>query len=191
MFSTTASYGLIARILHWGMAIAIVAMFALGLWMRQLDYYSPYYQSAPHIHKSVGIILFVLLLLRVIWRLIDRQPSHDSLSPLRKRLSHIVHWLFYPLLLGLMIAGYFISTADGRSISVFGLFDVPAVINKKGVEATAGLIHYYMAFLIIGIAALHAGAALYHHFIIKDGVLTSMLGFGRSNDISTDNEIKE
>ena len=191
MFSTIASYGLIARILHWGMALAIIAMFALGLWMRQLDYYSPYYQSAPHIHKSVGIILFVLLLFRLIWRLIDRQPSQDGLNPLNKRLSHIVHWLFYPLLLGLMIAGYFISTADGRSISVFGLFDVPAVINKKGIEATAGLIHYYMAVLIIAFAALHAGAALYHHFITKDGVLTSMLGFGRSNNISIDNEIKE
>ena len=133
----------------------------------------------------------MLLLFRVVWRLIDEQPNHEGVSALNKRLSHIVHWLFYPLLMGLMIAGYFISTADGRSISVFGLFDVPAVINKKGIEATAGLIHYYMAFLIIGIAALHAGAALYHHFITKDGVLTSMLGFGRSNDVSIDNEIKE
>ncbi|MEP1442819.1 MAG: cytochrome b [Hyphomicrobiales bacterium] len=185
MFSTNASYGIVARVLHWGMALAIIAMFALGLWMRELDYYSPYYFIGPNIHKSVGIILFVLLLLRLVWRLIDKQPSHEGVSSLQKRLSHFVHWIFYPLLSGLMIAGYFISTADGRAISVFGLFDVPAVINKKGMEATAGLIHYYMAFLIIIIAALHAGVALYHHFIVKDGVLTSMLGSKRSNKIET------
>lgn len=191
MFNTNQSYGWVARVLHWGMALAIVVMFGVGLWMRELDYYSPYYKIAPDLHKSFGIILFILLLFRFLWRLVNKSPEHSSLSSLNKRASNLVHWILYPLLMGLMIAGYFISTADGRPISVFGLFDVPAVVNKKGIEAIAGPVHYYIAFLIIGLAALHAGAALYHHFVKKDDVLKSMVGFGKPTDLNSEVKMKE
>lgn len=175
MFNTPDSYGVVTRLLHWAMAIAIVAMFALGLWMRELDYYSPYYQIAPDLHKSIGILLFVILAFRLLWRLVNPEPNVSELTPLERLASKIVHWGFYPLLFALMIAGYFISTADGRAITVFGLFDVPALVTEKGLERIAGQIHYYLAFLTIGIASLHAAAALYHHFMKRDGVLLRML----------------
>lgn len=72
-------YGLVARALHWGMALAIFAMFGLGIWMRSLDYYSPYYQTAPDFHKSAGLVLLVLLLARYGWRLINIKPNEDYL----------------------------------------------------------------------------------------------------------------
>lgn len=175
MFNTHDRYGIVARLLHWAMAVAIIAMFALGLWMRELDYYSPYYRIAPDLHKSFGIVLFVLLVFRLFWRLVNPDPGKEDLSVLERRASTLVHWGFYPLLFALMTAGYFISTADGRPISVFGLFDVPAVVRQKGLEIIAGQIHYYLAFLTIGIASFHALAAFYHHFKKRDAVLLRML----------------
>ena len=179
MFNSKDGYGWVSRLVHWAMAIAIIGMFALGLWMRELDYYSPYYKSAPDLHKSIGLVLLLLLVFRFVWRLLNQEPAGDTLTPLERRASAAVHWGFYPLLLALMTAGYFISTADGRPIAVFGLFDVPALVTRKGMEVTAGFIHYWLAFTVIGVAALHAGAALYHHFVKRDNILHRMT-VGRS-----------
>src|SRR5260221_3677333 len=79
---TSEGYGMLSRLFHWLMAIAIFAMFILGLWMVRLDYYSPYYNSAPDIHRSVGMILLFALLVRWLWRAVNPKPSDAELSPL-------------------------------------------------------------------------------------------------------------
>lgn len=166
--NTSNGYGVIARVFHWAMALAIFGMFALGLWMRTLDYYSPYYQSGPALHKSIGITLLILLAGRFIWRIINVRPD-DSYLPARERLaSHVMHLGFYVILLAQMCIGYLTHTVDGRGIEVFGLFTVPSMYEQKGLEQTTGLIHEYLAYAIIALAALHAAAALKHHFIDKD-----------------------
>ncbi len=179
LLNTATAYGLVSRVLHWGMAAAIVVMFALGLWMRTLDYYSPWYRLAPDIHKGVGIILLGLLVGRFVWRVLTPRPGDGELRPLDRWASRIVHWGFYPLLLALMVSGYLISTVDGRPIDVFGLFAVPAVYEQKGMEDRAGLIHESLAYAVIAVASIHMLAALKHHFIDRDDVLRRMLG-GRS-----------
>ncbi len=173
--NTRDGYGVVSRVIHWSMAIAIISMFALGLWMRTLDYYSPWYREAPEIHKSVGIILLGLLVLRFIWRIVTPRPGDENLTPLERRVSSVVHWGFYPLLLALMISGYLISTADGRAIEVFGLFSVPAVYEQKGMEDLAGFIHEWLAYGVIAVASVHALAALKHHLVDRDDILTRML----------------
>ena len=174
-------YGRVARTLHWGTAILVIAMFASGLWMRSLDYHSAYYQIAPNIHKSVGMILIGLLAFRFFWRVINRRPDLN-LSPVERHLSNTAHYLMYVLLFALMLAGYFISTLDGRPISVFGLLNVPSIYSQKGAEEIAGRAHLGLAYLIVAISALHALAALFHHFVKKDGVLRAMLGTSRTKN---------
>lgn len=176
--NTTQGYGLVARVLHWLMALAIFGLFGLGLWMRTLDYYSPYYQSAPALHQSIGITLLVLLILRFVWKLINTFPAEDDLNALEKVGSKILHWGFYPLLFALMIAGYLISTLDGRSIVVFGLIEVPSVYEQKGLERTAGYLHWLLAWTTVVVACGHIGAGLYHHFVKRDRVLLRMLRGG-------------
>jgi len=129
---TSEGYGIVSRLFHWLMAIAIVAMFALGLWMVRLDYYSPYYNSAPDIHRSVGMLLLFALLVRWIWRVANVKPSDSELSPLEQKTSYIVHWGFYVLLFVLMASGYLISTAGGEPINVFGWFQVPSIFQMHG-----------------------------------------------------------
>ena len=167
-------YGLISRLVHWIMALAIPAMFALGLWMVTLNYYSPYYRTAPDIHRSVGMLLLILLVLRFLWRLANPKPDDAELSPLERVVSRAVHWGFYPLLFALMVSGYLISTADGRPIQVFNWFSVPSLIHKKGLEDAAGEVHEVLAYVTMVLVVLHAAAALKHHFIDHSSILKRM-----------------
>jgi len=167
-------YGLISRLVHWIMALAIPAMFALGLWMVTLNYYSPYYRTAPDIHRSVGMLLLILLVLRFLWRLANPKPDDAELWPLERVASRTVHWGFYPLLFALMASGYLISTADGRPIQVFNWFSVPSLIHKKGLEDAAGEVHEVLAYVTMLLVVLHAAAALKHHFIDHSIILKRM-----------------
>lgn len=174
MRDTPDGYGAVSRLFHWLMALAIVGMFALGVWMVELDYYSPYYHSAPDIHKSLGILLIVALALRFGWRLASVRPSDDDLAPWERTAARIVHWGFYPLLLALMVSGYLISTADGRPIEVFGWFSVPSPGENKGLEDTAGAVHTVLAYATIALAVVHAAAAFKHHLFDRGRALARM-----------------
>ena len=162
-------------ILHWISAIAIVGMFASGLWMVDLTYYSDWYKTAPHWHKSVRLILLAITVIRLVTRVVtSRPPSHGT--PLEKRLSRIGHGLLYTLIIMLFASGYLISTADGRSIDVFNWFSVPAMGEFfENQEDIAGEAHFYIAWSVIVLAIIHALAALKHHFISNDDTLKQML----------------
>jgi cytochrome b561 len=168
------SYGIVSRVLHWGMAIAIFALFALGLWMVGLDYYSPYYKSAPDLHRSAGILMFAVLLLRIAWRLANVKPDRAALTPLERQASRLVHAGFYVLLVALMLSGYLISTADGRSIEVFNWFSVRSLGKTEGLEDAAGIVHEWVAYAVMALAALHAAAALKHRIFDRDKMSNRM-----------------
>lgn len=160
------------------MAILILGQFPLGLYMTSLDYYHPWYHSAPWWHKSFGLLTFVLLLVRISWRLTQPQPAPLATLSVREiRIAAVVHRLFYLLLLLLCLSGYLISTAEGRGIEFFDWFEVPALINGiEGQEDTAGAVHLALAITLISLAAVHIAAALKHHFHNGDATLKRMLG---------------
>lgn len=172
--NSTEGYGIVSRLFHWLMAIAIIAVFGLGYWMVGLDYYSPYYVSAPDLHRSVGLLLLVVLIARWAWRLVNIRPNDPELSPLERQCSRALHIAFYPLLMILMFSGYFISTSDGRPISLFGMVSVPAVVVEKSLADIAGYVHRLLAYLTIGLASVHTLAALKHHFIDHGAALIRM-----------------
>ena len=175
IFKDTASgYGIVSRLFHWLMAIAIFAMFGLGWWMVGLDYYSPYYHSAPDLHRSVGIVLLIALALRMLWRMSNVKPDDTELTPFERKASRLVHLGFYPLLLALMLSGYFISTPNGQAIDVFGLFSVPSIVQQKGLADLAGLVHRILAYTVMAVAGVHTIAALKHHYSGESAILTRM-----------------
>jgi cytochrome b561 len=176
--NSSTRYGLLSILLHWVMAVCVFGMFGLGFWMVDLDYYSSWYKTAPDLHKSIGLCLLALLLLRLLWRRVSPAPSPLASHGLwTRRASKAGHWLLYALMLLLMLSGYLISTADGRGISVFGLFEVPASLTSiPDQEDVAGLIHEWLAWALVVFAGLHGLAALKHHFIDHDATLKRMLG---------------
>ena len=173
-----ARYGLVAVVLHWTVAVVVVVLFGLGLWMTGLSYYDPWYQKGPELHKSLGVTLFALVLVRLSWRAANRRPEalrHHAAW--ERQLAPVVHGALYLLLFGTMLAGYFISTADGRPVEVFGLFAVPATLSGlEHQEDIAGDIHFALAITLIAVAALHAAAALKHHVVDRDRTLLRILG---------------
>ena len=176
--NTTAGFGWVSIGLHWLMALTIFGLFGLGLYMVELTYYDAWYRGSLDLHKSVGIVLALAWLVRVLWKFSNPQPRPLGNKAWEHKVATLTHALLYLLMLGLFISGYLISTADGRSIEVFGLFDVPATLTGKGQEETAGLIHEILAWSLIGLAALHAAAAVKHHIFDKDRTLVRMLKAG-------------
>ena len=180
--NTKYNFGLISILLHWLMALVIVGLFASGLWMTGLSYYDPWYQSAPHWHKSAGVLLFVCYIVRVLWRGLNVVPAPlNNYSVFDKLAAKAVHGLIYLGILLVIASGYLISTADGRAISVFGWFEVPAWITGiDNQEDIAGTVHFYGAWVLIALAAGHGLAALKHHFYDQDETLKRMLNPNRS-----------
>lgn len=146
--------------------------------MVDLTYYDEWYKTAPYIHKSIGMSLFLLSLARISWRSINITPdSLDTHSTFEKKAASFIHIMLYIVTFSVMISGYLISTADGRAVEVFNLFQIPAVLHGiEKQEDIAGVIHLALAILLISIASLHALAAIKHHLIEKDRTLYRMLG---------------
>jgi len=176
--NTNSNYGFASIFFHWLSALAIFGLFGLGYYMVDLTYYHAWYKTAPELHKSVGIVLFTLMILRLIWRYKQVAPNHlASHSSFEQKVGKAIHTLLYLLIFIIMITGYLISTADGRGIEVFELITVPAFGSLiENQEDIAGLVHKWLAYLLIAFAALHALAALKHHFIDKDDTLNRMIG---------------
>tara|TARA_R110001583_G_scaffold39399_6_gene126261 strand:+ start:19783 stop:20361 length:579 start_codon:yes stop_codon:yes gene_type:complete len=176
--NTHSNYGYVSVFFHWLSALTIFGLFGLGYYMVDLTYYSPLYKTAPELHKSIGLVFFAFMILRVIWRTKQIAPNHlASHSSLEQKAGKITHSLLYLLIFIIMISGYLISTADGRGIEVFELITIPAfgsIIENQ--EDIAGIVHKWLAYLLIALAALHALAALKHHIIDKDNTLNRIIG---------------
>ena len=175
--NSKSSYGWVAILVHWLMALGVFGLFGLGVYMVELTYYDAWYKGSLDLHKSVGITLAALLLFRFGWRLLGTQPEPVAgSSKAMNRVAHSVHKLIYLALIVIVTSGYLISTADGRAIEVFNLFAVPALPESvANQEDIAGKIHFYAAYGLIAVVVLHALGALKHHFIDKDKTLIRMI----------------
>ena len=167
-------YNGIARALHWLIALGIIAALILGLnhdawkttpWM-------------PGVHKSLGMTVLALSLVRLGWRFTHTPPALPSSMPgWQAALAKATHWLFYIMMIGVPLSGWTFSSSGPYPLNWFGLFDIPKLAVEKGsalAEATHEG-HEIMGKLLIPLLALHIFAAFYHHFRLKDGVLRRML----------------
>ncbi len=169
-------YSSISKLIHWLMAVLILAMFGVGYWMVDLTYYSAWYKTAPHYHKSVGVLLALLLLVRIgaIWR-VGKPAALHSHSRWEQLLAKWTHSFLYLLLLVIMLTGYLISTEDGRGIEVFNWFVLPGVGELFAGQADiAGDLHEWFAYSLMVLVLLHAAGAIKHQLWDKDATLRRM-----------------
>ncbi|MGD9661123.1 MAG: cytochrome b/b6 domain-containing protein [Porticoccaceae bacterium] len=186
-------YTAVAISLHWLIAAAILANIALGLWMGAAINSASAQAGAVSVfqfHKSLGLTVLVLSLLRLAWRLLYPPPQPVSMVPWQQRLATATHWLFYGLMIAIPLSGWFYVSAQWRGDAPFniptlwfGLFEVPHLFGlgeagralRQQVAAVAFNTHGAMALALVILLVLHVGAALGHHFILRDGVLARML----------------
>jgi len=173
------NYGIVSRANHWLSAFLFIGLIAVGLFMSEMDK-GDQRNNLYALHKSMGVALFGLMLLRLIWLKISPNPEQLSASKFEHILGHAVKGILYLAMLGMPISGWIMSNSGGHEVAFFNLFTLPTILAEN--EALHELfeeMHGIFGTLLIGVVLLHIAGALKHHFIYKDGTLLRMLGKNR------------
>lgn len=174
--NTIDSYGSTAKTLHWLIFAAIAFNITSGLTMGELPRGN--LQNLLYLlHKSTGVTILGLAILRFIWKLMNVAPALPAtLSPVEKMAAHVSHWVLYALMLAVPLSGYVFTMAGGFGFDWYGLFRFPDLVGRdKGLADKAAWTHALLAWALLGMVTLHVAAALRHHFMLKDNTLTRML----------------
>ena len=173
-FNTSDSYGVISKNFHWIMTAVILFNFAIGLMLEDLEK-GPLRFFLFNIHKSLGILVIILIVPRLLWRLVNSVPVALGGNKFLDKISKYAHYFFYFILLVVAFSGWTYSSARGNVVSVFGLFSVPPLVEKNDVIAKLAVnVHKISVYVFIAVLVLHVLASLFHHFILKDKTLRRM-----------------
>ncbi len=177
------SYTRTAVYLHWLVALGLIGTFALGLYMPDLAL-SPTKLKLYSWHKWAGVSLFLLVLIRLGWRLSHAAPPLPASVPvLLRRVSRLTHGLMYGLMLIIPLSGWLMSSAKGFQTAWFGILPLPDLLAKDEALGERLLtLHQSLNYGLLALVPLHTGAALKHHFIDRDEVLRRMLAFRQKAD---------
>lgn len=163
------------KILHWLIALLMIGLIILGWWMVDLSFYSGWYYFAPFLHKSLGVTVFVLGLLLLLTKFRKQPVPMTGHTMLEKVASKVAHVLLFVSLFTIPISGYIFTTFMGEAVSVFNLFDIPAVLAvSENVRDWAIDFHIYASYGLLVVIGAHAGGALKHHFWDRDRTLRRM-----------------
>jgi cytochrome b561 len=180
--SPSSRYDVVSQAFHWVTAIAVLAAFILGpggfgrMLRNGID---PGTQSDIVWHESLGILIFVLTLLRLLWTAARPAAPQHAMAPWMRLSSQFAHCALWAMLLALPITALLTLGSEGAPLTLLGGVRVDPLPWIAGASiagfADWGDVHSWMGDVIIWLAGLHAVAAIYHHVKVKDGVLASML----------------
>lgn len=162
--------------LHWLMAIGLIGLFAFGLYMANLPL-SPEKLRFYSWHKWAGVILFLLVFVRLAWRVAHHPPAlPEHMGRGEQFVAHAGHGLLYLLMLAIPLSGWLMSSAKGIQTVLFGVLPIPDLLEKnKELGQLLQTLHWGLNMLLAAVVIGHVAAALKHHFLDKDDVLTRML----------------
>jgi len=174
--STTQRWGVIAKAFHWLVALGIFALAGIGLYMVDMPLGMAQLRLFL-LHKALGVTVLALVVLRLLWRLIDRHPRYPADMPRwQVGAAHASHALLYLLLLLIPISGWVYNSASGFPLPWFGLLQLPALAPVSKPLARVALdVHETAFWVLAALLLLHVAAALDHHFRHRDTVLLRML----------------
>ncbi len=173
--STATSWGAVTRLFHWGMLLLIIGGISVGLYMTDLPM-SPQKLRVYALHKSVGLTLLGLAVLRLLWRLGERRPAAAPMPAWQERAASATHVLLYGLMFAIPLSGWLFNSAAGFPLQWFHLVNLPALVAADpALKVLARTAHGFGVLLLVVISAVHAAAALKHHFIDRDRTLRAML----------------
>ena len=172
----TDHYPATSKLLHWLVAICVLTTAPVAIAMIRVSK-GPTQDALYNFHKSLGVLILILMILRLINRLAVGAPIADpGIEPWQNTVSSIVHTSFYVLLLAMPIVGYVANSVYGASTPFFGLFDLPPIAGKNEALATQLFtLHRWAGWIVIVLALAHVSGALYHYVIRRDNVLQRML----------------
>lgn len=174
------TYDAAARHFHWWTFAAVAIQIPLGIAMNirgnWLDIWDTLTNNMYSTHKLLGIVIFFIVAVRLCYRLSRGAPQDEpTVERWQKVVSHVVHRTLYALLLAVPVVGFF-GVQLYPALDLFGVASLPAVVAPdKAASAWVLALHAILAFMLLFLIAMHVGAALFHHFIRRDGVLTRMI----------------
>ncbi len=174
--NTREQWGSVSKVLHWVVVLLILMMAWIGLRMGDMPN-GPDKIASYALHKSVGITILMLVLLRIGWRWHAGSPDALPGTPRwQERIASLTHLALYALLLAMPLSGWILNSASGFPLQWFGLFNVPAIAGKDhDLHELAEDIHEWLFWAMVTLVVLHAAAAFYHHLFLRDATLTRML----------------
>jgi len=177
--SDDRQWGAAIKFFHWVMALGILGN---GVWGLLMVGMSPSMAkiSVFALHKSIGLTLLALWLLRLAWRLGERAPPDEPMPRWQRWAAHATHVLLYLLIAAIPLSGWWFNSLHGYPLQWFKLFNLPALAAKNNDLARLAIAaHEYLFWLLVLVLVAHVGAAIKHHVFDRDNVLRRMLPFGR------------
>lgn len=173
--TTPMQYTRTAVTLHWLIAVLIFVTFPLGLYVEELTL-SPTKLKLISYHKWIGVTVFSLVLLRLLWRATHTPPPLPPTTPRWQQwASNAVHASLYVLMLAVPVSGWLMSSAKGVQTVWFGVLPLPDLVSKdKALGELLSEVHEVLSFTLMTLVLAHVAAALKHHFIDRDGLLRRM-----------------
>ncbi|HEX7639339.1 MAG TPA: cytochrome b [Burkholderiaceae bacterium] len=173
---TRQRYGRVAQALHWATAVLVLVAFVYGPGGPEARVYAPSRDFDRHLHETLGSTVLLLALVRVAWRLVDRRPDPVPVNRWMGLAARAVQGLLYLLLFAVPLTAISGAWLEGHPLAWLGGLEIaPPFAASHELGVAIATIHTWLGDAILWVAGLHAAAALYHHFILKDGVLASML----------------
>ena len=166
--------------LHWLTAALVIAAVVL-IWVVELLPRGDLRTTIFFLHRSCGVTVLALAVIRLSWRLIHGAPPVPADLPEWQRIAAVAtHWLLYGLIFVMPVTGFVSSAAQGHAVSFFFLFDLPLLPENKDLAKAAGAVHVTLQWAVYALILLHSAAALRHHIVLRDNVLRRMLPQSRA-----------
>ena len=179
--NTITRHGLVARALHWLTALCMLPTLAIAVYMDTLEEKTPgdpqrYFAVLPW-HKTLGVLVLCFVVVRLPWYLANRRPQPPvPAPPLQQAVAGAVHWSLYGLMIALPLLGWYGTDAGQATFKLFTIWPMPRLLTGRNEALSAFLyeIHVILGWTAVIFVALHVGAAVWHQWVIKDGLLRRM-----------------
>ena len=176
MASSNTRYGAVAQSFHWLTAILVLVAFLYGPGGSEQRVYSAARDFDRQLHETLGLCVLVLVVLRLLWRLVDSRPEPGEVAPWMGRAARLMQAGLYVLLFAVPLTAIAGAWLEGHPLTLLGGLEIaPRLAQAHAAGTLVAEVHTWLGDAILWLAGLHAAAALFHHFVLRDGVLLSML----------------
>jgi cytochrome b561 len=174
--NTSERWGAVAILLHWLLAVLVIGLMTLG-WVAVTEESRLAQYSLFKWHKSFGMLVLALVLLRLLWRLFNPTPALPMhVARWERWAARTTHWLLYGVMIAMPLSGWIMNAAADFPFKIFGVVPLPDIVApNEALEETTKAVHLALFWILAVALTLHIGAALKHHFVDRDSVLLRML----------------
>ena len=169
-------YGAVAQVLHWVTAVLVLVAFIYGPGGSEQHVYSAARDGQRRLHETLGLCVLALVAFRLAWRTFDRRPDPPAVARWMGVAATVVQAALYALLFAVPLTAITGAWLEGHPVTLLAGIEIPPIVaSSHELGATIANVHTWLGDAILWVAGVHALAGLYHHFVLRDGVLASML----------------